>query len=94
MNLIRLSRRASTLVLASLFGVGAAVVLSDPAHAGSTTANLSVTASVNANCTISTTAVAFGAYDPVVANASTALQRRNISAPQHQQPAWRDRDAA
>jgi spore coat protein U-like protein len=73
MNSIRLSKRASTLALASLFGVGAAVLSSDPVHAASATSNLSVTASVTANCTISTTAVAFGAYDPVVTNASTAL---------------------
>jgi spore coat protein U-like protein len=39
--------------------------------AGSATANLSVTAAVGANCTISTAPVAFPAYDPVVANAST-----------------------
>ena len=36
-------------------------------------ANLGVSASVANNCTISTTPVAFGAYDPIVANASTAL---------------------
>lgn len=35
------------------------------AQAGSSTADLAVSASVAANCTISTTAVAFGAYDPV-----------------------------
>jgi len=37
------------------------------------TSNLSVTASVTANCTISTAPVAFGAYDPVSTNAATAL---------------------
>jgi len=73
MNTIRLSKRASTLALASIFGIGAAVLSSQPAHAGSTPANLAVSASVAANCTISTSAVAFGAYDPVVTNASTAL---------------------
>src|SRR2546423_10281587 len=74
MNSIRLSKRATTLALASVFSVGAAVVSSDAAYAaGSTPANLTVTASVTANCTISTSAVAFGAYDPVVANAATAL---------------------
>lgn len=36
------------------------------------TANLAVSASVAANCTISTTPVAFGAYDPVVTNAAAA----------------------
>lgn len=42
-------------------------------NAGTATANLAVTASVTANCTITTSAVAFGAYDPVSANATTAL---------------------
>jgi spore coat protein U-like protein len=73
MNSIRLSKRASTLALASLFGMGAAVLASNPANAGSAPANLSVTASVAANCTISTSAVAFGPYDPIVTNAATAL---------------------
>lgn len=40
------------------------------AAAGSSTSNLSVTASVSTNCAITTTAVAFGAYDPVGANAT------------------------
>ena len=35
-----------------------------------TTANMAISASVAANCTISVTSVAFGAYDPLVANAS------------------------
>ncbi len=51
----------------------ALTVVSVPLFAGSQTANLSVTASVAANCTISTSPVAFGAYDPVSANAVTAL---------------------
>ena len=56
--------------------VGAAVmsmVIASTANAGSASTNLAISASVAANCTISTTAVAFGAYDPVVANAATAL---------------------
>jgi spore coat protein U-like protein len=73
MNTIQLSKRASVLALASVFGIAAAVLSSNPAHAGSTPANLAVSANVSANCTISTSAVAFGAYDPVVVNASTAL---------------------
>ena len=48
-------------------------LISIPAFAGSATANLNVSASVSAVCTISTSAVAFGAYDPVVANAATDL---------------------
>ena len=42
--------------------------------AGSDTANLTVTANVNATCKLSNSvAVAFGTYDPVLANASTPL---------------------
>ena len=48
-------------------------LISIPAFAGSATANLNVSASVAAVCTISTAPVAFGAYDPVVANAATDL---------------------
>jgi spore coat protein U-like protein len=43
------------------------------AAAATATANLTVTATVTNNCTISTAPVAFGNYDPVVANASTSL---------------------
>jgi spore coat protein U-like protein len=42
-------------------------------EAATATSNLAVTASVTANCTIATAPVAFGAYDPVSANATTAL---------------------
>jgi spore coat protein U-like protein len=48
-------------------------LISVPAFAGSATANLSVTANVSANCTISTAPVAFGAYDPVSANLAANL---------------------
>jgi spore coat protein U-like protein len=50
----------------------AAALVPAGASAQSATANLAVTANVAANCTISTTAVAFGAYDPVVTNAAAA----------------------
>jgi spore coat protein U-like protein len=43
------------------------------AQAGSQTDNLTVQATVDANCTITTTAVDFGSYDPVVANKTTDL---------------------
>ena len=43
------------------------------ASAATATANLGVSATVTNNCTISTAAVAFGSYDPVVAHASTDL---------------------
>ncbi len=70
---MQLRKVSSALALASLLGVGAALLAPAPAHAGSTPTNLAVTANIAANCTISTTAVAFGAYDPVVLNATTAL---------------------
>jgi len=50
-----------------------AAVLSTPVAAASATANLGVSATVTNNCTISTAALAFGSYDPVVANAATNL---------------------
>ena len=43
------------------------------ALAASTSASLNVTATVSANCLISAAPVAFGAYDPVAAHATTAL---------------------
>lgn len=44
------------------------------ALAGTDTANLAVSATVAANCTISAgTGISFGSYDPIVTNASTAL---------------------
>ena len=53
--------------------VALALGVASSVDAATATSNLSVTASVTANCTISTTPVAFGAYDPVVTNASAAL---------------------
>ncbi len=44
-----------------------------PAFAASATSSFTVTASVAANCSISTTTIAFGAYDPVVAQAASPL---------------------
>jgi spore coat protein U-like protein len=52
---------------------GLALGLAAPAFAQTATANLGVSATVAKNCSITTTAVAFGAYDPVVANATAAL---------------------
>ena len=65
-------------IIKGTFLVSAAVVVlgglqAKPASAGTATANLSVTATVSADCTISTAPVAFGTYDPVVTNLSTAL---------------------
>ncbi|MGH8549455.1 MAG: Csu type fimbrial protein [Methylococcales bacterium] len=43
------------------------------ASSATATSNLSVTATVTANCTIATNTLAFGNYDPIVANAASAL---------------------
>jgi spore coat protein U domain-containing protein, fimbrial subunit CupE1/2/3/6 len=58
--------------VAMIFG-GLIFGMAAPALAQTATANLSVTATVTKNCSITTTAVAFGSYDPVVANATTPL---------------------
>jgi spore coat protein U-like protein len=58
----KLALAASATALAS--GIGLAL-------AGSTPANLTVSASVAANCSISSSAVAFGAYDPTSTHSST-----------------------
>jgi len=44
-----------------------------PAQAGVATSNMAVSMNVSANCTITAGNLAFGSYDPVTANASTAL---------------------
>lgn len=56
-------------IAALTFGVAGNAV------AGSANATLSVTATVSANCTISTTPLAFGAYDPVSVNAAAGIDR-------------------
>jgi spore coat protein U-like protein len=52
----------------------AIAIMSGTAAAGTATSDLPVSASVSANCTIDASGgVAFGAYDPIVTNQSTAL---------------------
>ncbi|MBK1986620.1 spore coat protein U domain-containing protein [Sphaerospermopsis aphanizomenoides BCCUSP55] len=57
----------------ALLVAGSIVAATAPAMAGTSTANLSASASVTANCTISTSALSFGAYDPLSGNASSPL---------------------
>ena len=66
----KFNARTLTAAVAAALAVGAASVTDAATTATST---LTVTASVTANCTITTAPLAFGAYDPVVANASTPL---------------------
>lgn len=59
-------KHVTLLSLAAAFGLFSSV-----AFAGNATANLAVSATVANNCIISTGALTFGAYDPIVTNAST-----------------------
>jgi spore coat protein U-like protein len=52
---------------------GAVLCLPIASQAGTTTGNLDVSATIANNCVFATSPMAFGAYDPVVANATTAL---------------------
>jgi spore coat protein U domain-containing protein, fimbrial subunit CupE1/2/3/6 len=62
-------KRVTTLATALIV-----LLASAPAFAASSaTSNFSVTATVSNNCTISTTAISFGAYDPTVSNLSAPL---------------------
>ena len=71
-----MTKRVSRLIAGA--GMAALVALVGGAQpnlqaAGSASANVTVTANVAANCVINAGSVAFGAYDPVTANASTDL---------------------
>jgi len=69
MSMQKFNARMLSVVGAVALALGSA----SSVDAATATSNLSVTASVSANCTISTTAVAFGAYDAVGANAAAPL---------------------
>ena len=68
MTRLMIRRKAAALCLPT----GAAFIIALPAYGATATGNLGAGASVAANCTIATAPVAFGAYDPVVANAAVA----------------------
>ena len=66
----KVSTRLLTVAGATALALGA---MSGAQAASPQTANLTVQATVDANCTISTTAVDFGSYDPIVAHLSADL---------------------
>lgn len=66
-------RRYLKALTASLAIAGAAHVTTAGLSAATATASMPVSATVNNNCTITTNPIAFGNYDPVVANASANL---------------------
>src|SRR5262245_66617573 len=57
----------------ALAGLFAATLVQFGAYAASQTASLTVSATVTNNCTISTAALSFASYDPVVGNATANL---------------------
>ncbi len=59
--------------LAIAFAAALALVGAGPLAAASATASLSVSVTVSSNCQISTSSVAFGTYDPVLANFSAPV---------------------
>jgi spore coat protein U-like protein len=59
------SRIRLVTALAGITGVALVTFLWTPVTAATATASLAVSASVSNSCTISTTALAFGAYDPI-----------------------------
>jgi spore coat protein U-like protein len=73
MNISKLSRSAVKLVIVAALCTVGSLDAGTAQAAGTATANLAVSASVAANCTISTSALAFGAYDPISANQSSPL---------------------
>lgn len=64
-----MTRSTVTSLLAVIF----ISAICDLATAASSSTNLNVSASVANNCTISTAPLAFGSYDPIVANAAADL---------------------
>lgn len=71
---MKINLRSASIKLALVAAAGALISLhGNVAQATDANADLGVSANVSANCIISATPVAFGAYDPVVTNASSAL---------------------
>jgi spore coat protein U domain-containing protein, fimbrial subunit CupE1/2/3/6 len=70
----KMGRLAAVMGMATLVA-GLAGVAQSKAEAATATSSFAVTATVAANCTISAGALAFGSYDPVVANAAANLDQ-------------------
>jgi spore coat protein U-like protein len=60
-------------VASAAVALAAVTAFAAPALAATAQSNFNVTASVTNNCTITSTTLAFGAYDPISANATVAL---------------------
>jgi len=66
------SKLKLAIVSAMLLGTAGITV---PAYAVTETADLAVSANIGNSCTISTTDLAFGAYDPIVTNKTASLNK-------------------
>src|SRR6266704_72042 len=66
-------RGRSSGIYVSVTAMAAALAICIAPRAAGTTAVLGISASVTANCTISTTALSFGRYESLQANTTTAL---------------------
>lgn len=66
------SKKYPRLLLATVLVTGVSLPAVD-AMAGSATSNMPVTATITTSCTLSAGTLAFGTYDPIVANAATPL---------------------
>jgi spore coat protein U-like protein len=73
MKTLQFKGRTLSLALAAILAVAGSAFVVD-SFAETATANLDVSATISANCTIETTPLAFGAYDPIVTHAAAALE--------------------
>jgi spore coat protein U domain-containing protein, fimbrial subunit CupE1/2/3/6 len=69
----RLHRSALITAAAGLAIIAALLLSATQVEAATATASLTVSATVSVNCTVTTGTLAFGAYDPIAANASANL---------------------
>jgi spore coat protein U-like protein len=69
----QLNGRVIRMAVASALAFGTSALGVNSYAAGNASANLDVSATVAPFCKISTTPLAFGSYDPIVANATVAL---------------------
>jgi|SaaInlStandDraft_1057018.scaffolds.fasta_scaffold02614_5 spore coat protein U-like protein len=70
----KLNQSALKGAIVSAMLLGTATLIA-PAYATEQTANLNVSANINMSCTITTTNLAFGNYDPIVTNLSDPLNK-------------------
>src|SRR5437879_2466546 len=68
-----LRKVADTMKKTSLLALMLVTLVAAPAFAGSANNNLTVQATVSANCTVSAATLSFGSYDPLVTHAATDL---------------------